>query len=63
MTTVVAIYTGHGLADPLKALINEHLPDVRLYNILDDSLIQHTTTDRRSACSTVRRARFEIAGG
>ena len=29
MTTVVAIYTGHGLADPLKALINEYIPDVR----------------------------------
>lgn len=39
MTTVVAIYTGHGLADPLKALFAEHLPDVKLYNILDDSLI------------------------
>lgn len=45
MTTVVAIYTGHGLADPLKALINEHLPDVRLYNILDDSLIQQVIQD------------------
>ena len=45
MTTVVAIYTGHGLTDPLKALINEHLPDVRLYNILDDSLIQQVIQD------------------
>ena len=45
MKTVVAIYTGHGLADPLKALINKELPDVRLYNILDDSLIQQVIED------------------
>ena len=45
MTTVVAIYTGHGLADPLKALINKHLPNVRLYNVLDDSLIQQVIQD------------------
>ena len=45
MTTIVAIYTGHGLADPLKALINEHLPNVSLYNVLDDSLIQQVIRD------------------
>lgn len=37
--TVVAIYTGQGLADPLKAVFKEELPDVRLVNIIDDSLI------------------------
>ena len=36
MTTVVAIYTGHGVVDALRALIKEYLPDVRLYNIVDD---------------------------
>ena len=45
MTTVVAIYTGHGLADPLKALFNEELPEIRLFNIADDSLIQHVIRD------------------
>ena len=45
MTTVVAIYTGHGLVDALRALIKEYLPDVRLYNIIDDSLIQQVIQD------------------
>ncbi|MGG4145323.1 aspartate/glutamate racemase family protein [Paenibacillus algorifonticola] len=39
MTTVVAVYTGQGLADPLKAVFQEVLPGVRLVNIIDDSLI------------------------
>ncbi|WNS46662.1 aspartate/glutamate racemase family protein [Paenibacillus sp. MMS20-IR301] len=39
MKTVVAVYTGQGLADPLKALFKELLPEVRLVNIIDDSLI------------------------
>ncbi len=39
MRTVVAVYTGQGLADPLKAVFKEVLPDVRLVNIIDDSLI------------------------
>ncbi|MFC5704019.1 aspartate/glutamate racemase family protein [Cohnella faecalis] len=39
MRTVVAIYTGQGLADPLKAVFKEVLPEVRLVNIIDDSLI------------------------
>lgn len=39
MKTVAAIYTGQGLADPLKAIFKELLPGVRLVNIIDDSLI------------------------
>ncbi|XID93138.1 aspartate/glutamate racemase family protein [Paenibacillaceae bacterium WGS1546] len=39
MRTVVAVYTGQGLADPLKAVFREVLPDARLVNIIDDSLI------------------------
>jgi aspartate/glutamate racemase len=39
MKTVVAVYTGQGLADPLKKVFQEMLPDVRLVNIIDDSLI------------------------
>lgn len=39
MRTVVAVYTGQGLADPLKAVFKEVMPDVRLVNIIDDSLI------------------------
>ncbi|ASA21379.1 aspartate/glutamate racemase family protein [Paenibacillus donghaensis] len=39
MKTVVAVYTGQGLADPLKAIFKELLPDIRLVSIIDDSLI------------------------
>ncbi|MFC0333416.1 aspartate/glutamate racemase family protein [Paenibacillus sepulcri] len=39
MKTVAAVYTGQGLAEPLKALFQEMLPGVRLVNIIDDSLI------------------------
>ena len=38
--TVVAIYTGKGLAEPFEALFSKSLPQVRLVNIIDDSLIQ-----------------------
>ncbi|MFC4600527.1 aspartate/glutamate racemase family protein [Cohnella hongkongensis] len=37
--TVAAIYTGQGLAEPLKKVFGELLPDCRLVNIIDDSLI------------------------
>ncbi|MGG4032933.1 aspartate/glutamate racemase family protein [Paenibacillus cisolokensis] len=37
--TVVAVYTGQGLAEPLKKVFGELLPDCRLVNIVDDSLI------------------------
>lgn len=39
MDTVVAIYTGQGLSEPLKKQFDELLPGVRLVNIVDDSLI------------------------
>ena len=37
--TIVAIYTGKGLADPLQKVINATLPDFRLITIIDDQLI------------------------
>ena len=37
--TIVAIYTGKGLADPLQKVINATLPDFRLISIIDDQLI------------------------
>ena len=37
--TIVAIYTGKGLADPLQKVINTTLPDFRLISIIDDQLI------------------------
>lgn len=38
--TVVAVYTGQGLAEPLKQVFNELLPGFRLVNLIDDSLIR-----------------------
>ncbi|OXS54727.1 Asp/Glu/hydantoin racemase [Cohnella sp. CIP 111063] len=37
--TVAAVYTGQGLAEPLKQVFNEVLPGCRLVNLIDDSLI------------------------
>lgn len=40
MKTIVAIYTADALVEPLKDLHQEIIPDSRLINIIDDSLIQ-----------------------
>lgn len=39
MRTVVAVYTGQGLIDPVKAMFRELLPECRLVNILDDGIV------------------------
>lgn len=39
METIVAVYTGQGLDQPLKKIFDEELPECRLINIIDDSLI------------------------
>lgn len=39
MKSIVAIYTGHGLMEPLKEMFQKELSDIRLINIIDDSLI------------------------
>lgn len=40
MKTVVAIHTAMPMVEPTRELFALHLPDVRLINIVDDSLIQ-----------------------
>ncbi len=40
MKTVVAVHTAMPMVEPTKALFKQHLPDVRLINLVDDSLIQ-----------------------
>ncbi len=40
MKTVAAIHTAAPMVEPTKRLFAEHLPDVRLFNTADDSLIQ-----------------------
>ena len=44
MKTVVAVYTGQGLAEPVKKLFDQELPDCRLVTIVDDSLIHEVVT-------------------
>lgn len=63
MTTVVAIYTGQGLAEPLKVVFNEAIPDVRLVNIIDDSLIADVVSNRKVTTDVTRRLLryYEIA--
>ncbi|MCL2571396.1 MAG: aspartate/glutamate racemase family protein [Defluviitaleaceae bacterium] len=39
MKTIVAIYTGKGLQDPLSALISQMLPGFRQVSIIDDNII------------------------
>lgn len=55
MRTVVAVYTGQGLADPLKKVFQELLPDVRLVNIIDDSLIGDVVKAGRVPPAVARR--------
>ncbi len=44
MKTVAAIHTAMPMVEPTKALFEQHLPGVRLINIVDDSLIQDVIT-------------------
>lgn len=39
MATVVAVYTGQGLAEQIGPIFKKELPECRLVNIIDDSLI------------------------
>ncbi|TDF90516.1 aspartate/glutamate racemase family protein [Paenibacillus piri] len=55
MKTVVAIYTGQGLADPLKQLFQQVLPDCRLVNIIDDGLIHDVNREGEVSKAIVRR--------
>jgi Asp/Glu/hydantoin racemase len=45
MTKVVAVYTGQGLSDPLKKVFDEQLPDSKLINIIDDSIISEVISE------------------
>ena len=39
MVTVVAVYTGRGLAEAIQTIFSEVLPKCRLVNLIDDSII------------------------
>lgn len=55
MDTVVAVYTGQGLAELLKKQFSELLPDVRLVNIMDDSLIAEVVREGEVTTGVKRR--------
>ena len=55
MKKVVAIYTGHGLMNNVKANFAEVLPDCRLINIIDDSLIADVIENNEVSPSVARR--------
>lgn len=55
MKKVVAIYTGHGLMDNVKAMFAEQLPDCRLINIIDDSLIADVIENNEVQPAVTRR--------
>ncbi|MCA9916164.1 MAG: Asp/Glu/hydantoin racemase [Anaerolineae bacterium] len=55
MKTVGAVYTGQGLSDPLKAVFTEVLPDCRLINIIDDSLIADVVSSKAVTPAVTRR--------
>lgn len=55
MKTVAAIHTAAPMVEPTKQLFAEHLPEVRLFNIADDSLIQDVIRDERVTPQTARR--------
>ena len=55
MKTVAAIHTTTLMVEPTKRLFAEHVPDVRLFNIADDSLIQDVIRDETVTAHTARR--------
>lgn len=55
MKTVVAVYTGQGLSGPLKSVFTEILPDCRLINIIDDSLIADVVQSGSVTAAVTRR--------
>ncbi|QQE77965.1 aspartate/glutamate racemase family protein [Alicyclobacillus sp. SO9] len=55
MKTVVAIYTGQGLAEPLQAAFNEMISGGRLVNVIDDGLIHDVNNSGGVTPKIVRR--------
>jgi Asp/Glu/hydantoin racemase len=55
MKTVVAVYTGQGLADPLKSIFTQVMPDYRLINIIDDGLIHDVIREGEVTKAITRR--------
>jgi Asp/Glu/hydantoin racemase len=55
MIKVVAVHTAMALVEPLNQLFREHLPQVKLNHIADDSLIQEVIANNRVTPAVRRR--------
>lgn len=55
MKTVYAIHTGFALVEPLKPLFAERLPEVRLVNVVDDSLLADVRAAGQLTVAVTRR--------
>lgn len=55
MAKVVAVYTGQGLSDPLKNVFDEQLPDSKLINIIDDSIIAEVVSEGKITAAVKKR--------
>jgi len=53
--TVVAVYTGQGLAEQIRPIFNELLPDCRLINVIDDGLIHDVIKEGEVSPNIARR--------
>lgn len=58
MIKVVAVYTGQGLSEPLKKVFDDQLPDAKLINIIDDSIISEVV-NAGEVTSSVKRRLFQ----
>ncbi len=55
MKTVAAVYTAPAIVEPIKEIFAEILPDCRLVNLVDDSLIQDVIRDGEVKLPVTRR--------
>jgi len=55
LATVVAVYTGRGLAESIIEIFTEVLPECRLVNLIDDSIILDVIQEGRVTPHIVRR--------
>lgn len=55
MKKVFAVHTALAMIEPISQLFEEHLPDVKLHHIVDDSLIQEVITNNSVTPAVARR--------
>jgi len=55
LTTIVAVYTGQGLSEIVQRIFKEQLPDCRLINIIDDSIIHDVIKEGKPSKKIIQR--------